>query len=81
MENLFDIVKYWHRYNPIFSAVKRIEMAKAMGSIFTLQVAMLTQFGNEGSLDHRFANGATGISVCNYYDYGYFNVDRCEEGL
>lgn len=64
MENLFDIVKYWHRFNPIFSAVKRIELAKAMVSVFTLQVAMLTQFGKEGSLENCIANGATGISVC-----------------
>lgn len=61
---IINMVKYWHRYNPVFSAVKRIEMAKALASIFTLQVAMLTQFGGNDSFDARFANGATGFAVC-----------------
>ena len=58
------MVKYWHRDNPIFSAVKRIEMAKAPVSIFTLQVAMITQFGERNGFDYRIANGATGCVVC-----------------
>ncbi|MBO5208854.1 MAG: hypothetical protein J6B68_05855 [Lachnospiraceae bacterium] len=61
---IINLVKYWHRENPIFSAVKRIGMAKALVSIFTLQVAMLTQFGNSGSNDNRMANAMTGIAVC-----------------
>lgn len=61
---VINMVKYWHRHNPVFSAVKRIGMAKALVSIFTLQVAMLTQFGENSNFDHRIANGATGFAVC-----------------
>ena len=61
---IINLVKYWHRDNPVFSAVKRIGMAKALVSIFTLQVAMITQFGESGGLDYRMANGATGFAVC-----------------
>lgn len=61
---IINMVKYWHRYNTIFSAVKRIEMAKALVSVFTLQVAMLTQFGGDEGFGHRIANAATGAAVC-----------------
>ena len=61
---IISIVKYWNRQNPLFSAVKRIGMAKALVSIFTLQVAMLTQFGTGDYLTNQMANGATGFSVC-----------------
>lgn len=60
---IINMVKYWHRHNPIFSAIKRIEMAKALVSIFTLQVAMLTQFGSDDIVSNRVANGATGLVV------------------
>lgn len=59
-----NIVRYWHRYNPVFSAVKRIELAKALVSLFTMQVAMLTQFGENGDFSYQAANGATGFAVC-----------------
>lgn len=61
---IINMVKYWHRHNPVFSAVKRIGLAKALVSIFTLQVAMLTQFGGEAGMSTRMANGATGGVVC-----------------
>lgn len=61
---IINMVKYWHRQNPVFSAVKRIGMAKALVSIFTLQVAMLTQFGDGVEMNSRMANGATGSAVC-----------------
>lgn len=60
---IINMVKYRRRANPIYSALKRIEMAKALVSIFTLQVAMITQFGGQG-FDYRIANGATGLGVC-----------------
>ncbi len=60
---IINMVKYWHRHNPVFSAVKRIGFAKALVSIFTMQVAMLTQFGTEG-IDNRIFNAATGMAVC-----------------
>lgn len=61
---IINMVKYWHRHNPVFSAVKRIEMAKSLVSIFTLQVAMLTQFGTNDGFDSKLMNGITGFSVC-----------------
>lgn len=61
---IISMVKYWQRHNPVFSAVKRIGMAKALVSTFTMQAAMLTQFGSGNSLETKMANAATGISVC-----------------
>ena len=61
---IVNLVRYRHRHNPVFSAVKRIEMAKAIVSIFTLQVAMLTQFGSNSVMVNRMANGATGFVAC-----------------
>lgn len=61
---IISLVKYWQRHNPVFSAVKRIGMAKALVSLFTLQAAMLTQFGAGNTQETKLANGATGISVC-----------------
>lgn len=63
-KSIVSMVRYWHRDNPVFSAVKRIEMAKALVSIFTLQVAMLTQFGSTAEFANQVANGATGFAVC-----------------
>ena len=61
---IIHMVKYWHRFNPVFSAVKRLGLAKALVSIFTLQVAMLTQFGTGNVESDALANMATGIAVC-----------------
>lgn len=61
---IISLLKYWNRQNPLFSSVKRIGMAKALVSIFTLQVAMLTQFGSGDISVNRMANGATGFAVC-----------------
>ena len=61
---IINMKRYWKRHNPVFSAVKRIEMAKALVSLFTLQVAMLTQFGVAEALENRLANTATGSVVC-----------------
>lgn len=61
---IINMVKYWHRHNPVFSAVKRIEMAKALVSIFTMQVAMITQFGTNDGFDSKIMNGGTGFTVC-----------------
>ena len=63
-KSIISMVKYYHRQNPVFSAVKRIELAKALVSIFTLQVAMLTQFSTNKSLNYRIMNGVTGGIIC-----------------
>lgn len=61
---IINVIKYWRRGNPVFSAVKRLGLAKALVSLFTMQVAMLTQFGSEDVVFQRVANGATGFLVC-----------------
>lgn len=68
---VINMVKYRERTNPVYAAVKRIDMVKAIVSIFTLQVAMLTSFngsnnptlGTEGSMDSGLMNTLTGIAV------------------
>ena len=64
IKSIVSMVKYYHRHNPVFSAVKRMELAKALVSIFTLQVAMITQFNTDNSFNYRIMNGVTGGVVC-----------------
>lgn len=61
---VINLIKYRHRNNPVFSAIKIISMAKALVSIFTLQAAMLTQFGSETEVYNTIMNFATGSAVC-----------------
>lgn len=61
---IINIIRYRHLENPVLYAVKRISMAKALVSIFTLQAAMLTQFGTADLIQTSLANAATGLSVC-----------------
>lgn len=61
---IINLIKYRRRHNPVFSAIKRIGLAKALVSMFTLQVAMLTQFGSGDVLLARILNLATGSVVC-----------------
>lgn len=61
---IINMIKYRQRNNPIYAAVKRIDMVKAIVSIFILQVAMLTTFQGQGAgLDVRFLNICTGVVV------------------
>lgn len=61
---IINLVKYRRKHNPVFSAIKRIGLAKALVSIFTMQVAMLTQFGGTDVVTARIMNLATGCAVC-----------------
>ena len=61
---IINVVKYWKLENPIYAAIKRIVLAKALVSNFTLQVAMLTQFGDLDRLSFKLANAATGFAIC-----------------
>ena len=47
----------------MYSTIKNIDLVKAIVSIFTMQVAMLTRFGEEGTLDMGLMNTLTGIAV------------------
>ena len=61
---IINLVKYRRKNNPVFTAIKRIGLAKALVSIFTMQVAMLTQFGGNDEILTRIMNLATGSAVC-----------------
>ncbi|MBQ2901491.1 MAG: hypothetical protein IJE49_06535 [Agathobacter sp.] len=68
---IINMVKYRARKNPVYAAVKRIDMVKAIVSIFTLQVAMLTSFGGQNAatpgvqadFNPNLMNTLTGIAV------------------
>lgn len=59
---IINFIRYRKRENPVYSALKRIDLAKAIVSIFTLQVAMLTCFG-DGTLNAGLMNTLTGVAV------------------
>lgn len=61
---IINMVTYRKKKNPIYAAVKRMDMAKAIVSIFTLQVAMLTTFDGQGAtMDVGLMNTLTGVAV------------------
>jgi len=61
---IINMVKYRDRKNPVYAAIKRIDMVKAIVSIFTLQVAMLTTFNGQGdAIDVNLMNTLTGVAV------------------
>ena len=61
---VMNMVKYRNGKNPVYAAVKRIDMVKAIVSIFTLQVTMLTTFeGNGEAINMGLLNTFTGVSV------------------
>lgn len=59
---VINVVKY-RKKNLAYSAIKRIDLAKAIVSVFTLQVAMITRFGGEDGFDSGLMNTLTGIAV------------------
>ncbi len=59
---IINVVKY-RKKNMAYSTIKRIDLAKAIVSIFTMQVAMLTQYGVEGEIDTGLMNTLTGVAV------------------
>ena len=61
---IINMIKYRKRKNPIYAAVKRVDMVKGIVSVFTLQVAMLTTFQGQGTaIDNSLMNTLTGIAV------------------
>lgn len=61
---IINMVKYRERKNPVYAAIKRIDMVKAIVSIFTLQVAMLTTFEGQGeAMNMSLMNTLTGVAV------------------
>ena len=61
---VINMIKYRERKNPVYAAVKRIDMVKAIVSVFTMQVAMLTSFHGQGTeVDSGLMNTLTGVVV------------------
>lgn len=63
---IINMIKYRKQKNPVYAAVKRIDMVKSIVSVFTLQAAMLTSFngtGTEESINTGLMNTLTGIAV------------------
>ncbi len=60
---VINMVKYRGRTNPVYATIKRIEMVKAIVSIFTLQVAMITSFHTKDGFNAELMNTLTGIAV------------------
>ena len=60
-----NLVKY-RRYNsPVMSATKAVSLASALVSVFALETAMLSQFGQERDpLFRRIRTPATGAGIC-----------------
>lgn len=60
-----NLVKY-RRYNsPVMSATKAVSLAAALVSVFALETAMLSQFGQERDLlFRRIMTSATGAAIC-----------------
>jgi len=60
---VINLVKYRKHKNPAYAAVKCIDMVKAIVSVFTLQVAMLTTFQGQGTILAPVMNLSVGIAV------------------
>lgn len=59
---IMNLIKY-RKKNPVHATIKHIEFAKALVSIFTLQVAMITRFGGEDGFDSGLMNTLTGTAI------------------
>lgn len=61
--SIINVVKYRKLYSPVLSASKALNFATALMAIFSLETAMLAEFGGEGDFE-RIMNTATGSGVC-----------------
>lgn len=60
-----NLVKYRRYQSPVMSAAKAVSLASALVSVFALETAMLSQFGQERDpLFRRIMTSATGSGVC-----------------
>ena len=60
---VINLIKYRKHKNPAYAAVKCIDMVKAIVSVFTLQVEMLTTFEGQGNMLAPILNLFVGIAV------------------
>lgn len=60
-----NLVKYRRYQSPVMSAAKAVNLASALVSVFALETAMLSQFGQEHDhLFRRMMTTATGAAIC-----------------
>lgn len=60
-----NLVKYRRYQSPVMSATKGVSLAAALVSVFALETAMLSQFGQERDpLFRRIMTTATGAGIC-----------------
>ena len=60
---IYNVKKYWHIYNPMISAAKRLSFSKALVLLYTLQTSALARFGNHHEQLRRLLNSISGAVV------------------
>ena len=60
---IYNVKKYWHIYNPMISAAKRLSFSTALVLLYTLQTSALARFGNNHEHLRRLLNSISGAVV------------------
>ena len=60
---IYNVKKYWHIYNPMISAAKRLSFSTALVLLYTLQTSALARFGNNHEQMRRLLNSISGAVV------------------
>ncbi len=60
---IYNVKKYWHIYNPMISAAKRLSFSTALVLLYTLQTSALARFGNNHEQLRRLLNSISGAVV------------------
>lgn len=60
---IYNVKKYWHIYNPMISAAKRLSFTTALVLLYTLQTSALARFGNNHEQLRRLLNSISGAVV------------------
>lgn len=60
---IYNVYQYWHIYNPMISAAKRLSFSTALVLLYTLQTSALARFGNQHEQIRRILNSVSGALV------------------
>ena len=60
---IYNVKKYWHIYNPMISAAKRLSFSTALVLLYTLQTSALARFGNNHEQLRLLLNSISGAVV------------------
>lgn len=60
---IYNVYKYWHIYNPMVSAAKRLSLSAALVLVYALQTSALARFGNSYEQLRRILNAVSGAVV------------------